>query len=126
MATTQATPEDVRGQTSGLRFQEGRWAILVVVALLIACGTGDVNSPSPQLNAQNRGGQYGVSAMTLDFPSGSAFRNTCQRYLGATPQDVRARGGADYVVGAFLRTIGHGAREADHPRAAPRSWNLAV
>jgi hypothetical protein len=64
MATTQATPEDVRGQTSGLRFQEGRWAILVVVALLIACGTGDVNSPSPQLNAQNRGGQYGVSAMT--------------------------------------------------------------
>ena len=44
-------------------------------------------------------------AMTLDFPSGSAFRNTCQRYLGATPQELRARGGADYVVGAFLGTI---------------------
>ena len=41
-------------------------------------------------------------AMTLDFPSGSAFRNTCQRYLGATPQEVRARGGADYVVATFL------------------------
>ncbi len=45
-------------------------------------------------------------AMTLDFPSGSAFRNTCQRYLGATPQEIRARGGADYVVGAFLTSLG--------------------
>ena len=44
-------------------------------------------------------------AMTLDFPSGSAFRNTCQRYLGATPQEVRARGGADYVVAVFLGRI---------------------
>lgn len=51
-------------------------------------------------------------AMTLDFPSGSAFRNTCQRYLGATPQEVRARGGADYVVGAFLRTIARAASPA--------------
>ena len=49
-------------------------------------------------------------AMTLDFPSGSAFRNTCQRYLGATPQELRARGGADYVVSAFLNTIPNGAR----------------
>ena len=51
-------------------------------------------------------------AMTLDFPSGSAFRNTCQRYLGATPQEVRARGGAEYVIGAFLRTIGPSERPA--------------
>jgi AraC-like DNA-binding protein len=49
-------------------------------------------------------------AMTLDFPSGSAFRNMCQRYLGATPQEIRARGGADYVVGVFLRVIGRGTR----------------
>ncbi len=48
-------------------------------------------------------------AMTLDFPSGSAFRNTCQRYLGATPQEMRARGGAEYVVGAFLQVIGRSA-----------------
>lgn len=65
-------------------------------------------------------------ALTLDFPSGSAFRNTCQRYLGATPQEIRSRGGAEYVVGAFLRVIGQGAREAERPRTAPRSWNLAV
>jgi hypothetical protein len=63
MATTDVTPEDVRGQTSGLRVQERRWAILIVVALLIACGTGDVVSPSPQLNAQRRGEQFGLSAM---------------------------------------------------------------
>ncbi|MGH7719860.1 MAG: helix-turn-helix domain-containing protein [Gemmatimonadaceae bacterium] len=42
-------------------------------------------------------------AVALGFPSGSAFRNTCQRYLHATPQQIRARGGARYVVGVFLR-----------------------
>ncbi|HET6701545.1 MAG TPA: hypothetical protein VFH14_07070 [Gemmatimonadaceae bacterium] len=31
--------------------------------LLIACGTGDVTSTSPQLNAQHRGEQFGLSAM---------------------------------------------------------------
>lgn len=46
------------------------------------------------------------AARALDFPSGSAFRNTCQRYLKATPQDIRSRGGAAFVVGAFLKTIG--------------------
>ena len=66
-------------------------------------------------------------AMTLDFPSGSAFRNMCQRYLGATPQEIRARGGADYVVGAFLKAIGRGSREADRPpRLTPRSLDIAV
>ena len=33
------------------------------------------------------------AARALDFPSGSAFRNTCQRYLKATPQEIRAAGG---------------------------------
>lgn len=42
-------------------------------------------------------------ANALHFPSGSAFRNTCQRYLHATPREVRARGGSDYVVRGFLR-----------------------
>jgi AraC-like DNA-binding protein len=59
-------------------------------------------------------------AMTLDFPSGSAFRNTCQRYLGATPQELRARGGADYVVGMFLTAIGPGTREAERARPEPQ------
>lgn len=42
-----------------------------------------------------------VSA-ALRFPSGSAFRNTCQRYLQATPTELRQRGGADYVVSLLL------------------------
>ena len=45
-------------------------------------------------------------AVALDFPSGSAFRNMCQRYLGATPGEIRERGGSPYVIGEFLREIG--------------------
>ena len=45
-------------------------------------------------------------ARVLDFPSGSAFRNTCQRYLQATPQEIRAKGGAAFVVEAFLTSVG--------------------
>jgi AraC-like DNA-binding protein len=41
-------------------------------------------------------------ALALEFPSGSAFRNTCQRYLRLAPQQIRASGGAAYVIRAFL------------------------
>jgi AraC-like DNA-binding protein len=41
-------------------------------------------------------------ARVLDFPSGSAFRNTCQRYVGATPQEIRSKGGANWVANRFL------------------------
>lgn len=41
-------------------------------------------------------------ASSLGFPSGSAFRNTCQRYLHAKPQEIRARGGASYVLRTML------------------------
>jgi AraC-like DNA-binding protein len=51
-------------------------------------------------------------AVTLEFPSGSAFRNTCQRYLHATPEKIRARGGGGYAVRALLRTV----RDAQHAR----------
>lgn len=44
-------------------------------------------------------------ASSLEFPSGSAFRNTCQRYLHAKPQEIRARGGAAYVVRTMLRQL---------------------
>lgn len=44
-------------------------------------------------------------ARILDFPSGSAFRNTCQRYLGAAPQEIRNAGGSSFVVTAFLKTV---------------------
>jgi transcriptional regulator GlxA family with amidase domain len=45
-------------------------------------------------------------ARILDFPSGSAFRNTCQRYLGKTPQEIRVAGGARHVVDVFLKSVG--------------------
>ena len=45
-------------------------------------------------------------AHTLDFPSGSAFRNTCQRYLGATPGEIRAGGGASFVLRGLLEQVG--------------------
>ena len=54
----------------------------------------------------------GVAA-ALDFPSGSAFRNTCQRYLHATPEKIRSRGGAAYALRALLRVV----RDARHARA---------
>jgi AraC-like DNA-binding protein len=41
-------------------------------------------------------------AMALHFPSGSAFRNTCQRYLQATPSEIRRHGGAHWVVNRML------------------------
>jgi AraC-like DNA-binding protein len=41
-------------------------------------------------------------AGALDFPSGSAFRNTCQRYLGCTPHQIRLRGGAAWVITELL------------------------
>jgi AraC-like DNA-binding protein len=41
-------------------------------------------------------------ALALEFPSGSAFRNTCQRYLRLAPQQIRASGGAAHVIRAFL------------------------
>lgn len=51
-------------------------------------------------------------AQALHFPSGSAFRNTCQRYLHATPSEIRARGGADFAIAAMLRD--HGTEELPH------------
>jgi AraC-like DNA-binding protein len=44
-------------------------------------------------------------AVALGFPSGSAFRNTCQRYLHATPQEIRRRGGSLHVLRSLLRQL---------------------
>lgn len=67
-------------------------------------------------------------ANTLDFPSGSAFRNTCQRYLHATPGQVRARGGAAYVVRALLRQVHSRVSSASEPRSRSpaRTPSLAI
>lgn len=52
-------------------------------------------------------------ALTLEFPSGSAFRNTCQRYLGATPGEIRAGGGAEFVLRSLLAQVAP--RDPDAP-----------
>jgi len=44
-------------------------------------------------------------ALALDFPSGSAFRNACQRYVRAAPHQIRARGGAPFVVDCFFDRV---------------------
>jgi AraC-like DNA-binding protein len=54
-------------------------------------------------------------AGALEFPSGSAFRNTCQRYLHAAPNEIRARGGASFVIRMMLSQL-HTASES---RRAP-------
>jgi AraC-like DNA-binding protein len=67
-------------------------------------------------------------AATLDFPSGSAFRNTCQRYLHATPGEVRTRGGAAYVIRTLLRHVESRLSMASEPRSrsAARMPTLAI
>lgn len=44
-------------------------------------------------------------ALTLSFPSGSAFRNNCRRYLGATPSEIRAGGGATLVFSLLRKCM---------------------
>jgi len=68
-------------------------------------------------------------ATALAFPSGSAFRNTCQRYLHAAPQEIRSRGGAAYVIRAMLTqlnaasTVGAAAQSG---RQRARHLSLAI
>jgi len=57
-------------------------------------------------------------AASLEFPSGSAFRNTCQRYLHASPREIRSRGGAQYVIRSFFRLVQSARTSA--PASAPR------
>jgi AraC-like DNA-binding protein len=54
-------------------------------------------------------------AASLGFPSASAFRNMCQRYLHSTPSEIRRRGGASYAVRALLRHV----RPATQRQAGP-------
>jgi len=54
-------------------------------------------------------------ARALDYASPSAFRNTCRRYLDATPLEIRRQGGARFVVDRLLsgeRTGRNGTRAA--------------
>jgi AraC-like DNA-binding protein len=65
-------------------------------------------------------------ATSLEFPSGSAFRNTCQRYLHATPSEIRQRGGAAYVIRAMLRQVGSKTAAPAAPSGRRRMLSLAV
>ncbi len=67
-------------------------------------------------------------AAVLEFPSGSAFRNICQRYLHATPGEIRERGGASYVVRAMLRQVRHrmSSRQAPRRSSATRMPTVAI
>jgi AraC-like DNA-binding protein len=53
------------------------------------------------------------TAVALGFPSGSAFRNTCQRYLKATPSEIRSNGGARWVCGRLLEDRDTGEDDVD-------------
>ena len=57
-------------------------------------------------------------ALMLDFPSGSAFRNTCQRYVRATPGEIRASGGFIFVLTSFLAQRRAPARRRTPPHSA--------
>lgn len=60
-------------------------------------------------------------AMALDFPSGSAFRNSCQRYVRRTPLEIRRDGGARCVIAAMVADLAVGRKIADatQPHRAP-------
>ncbi|HEY9229014.1 MAG TPA: helix-turn-helix domain-containing protein [Gemmatimonadaceae bacterium] len=64
---------------------------------------------------------------SLEFPSGGAFRNTCQRYLRASPHEIRARGGAAYVIRTMLSQIQTPAvRVAETTTRARRGRHLSL
>jgi AraC-like DNA-binding protein len=63
------------------------WGSLIMAAHLLE----DPNRPADRV------------AASLGFPSGSAFRNVCQRYLHSTPGEIRRRGGATFVANAMMR-----------------------
>jgi AraC-like DNA-binding protein len=65
------------------------WGRLIVAAQLL----GDTKRSADRI------------ASVLAFPSGSAFRNTCRRYLGKTPHEIRAAGGARFVLEAMMNEI---------------------
>lgn len=66
-------------------------------------------------------------AASLAFPSGSAFRNVCQRYLHSTPSEIRRRGGAAFVTRALLRHRGSAVTAQEPaPRTPARRPALAL
>ncbi len=50
-------------------------------------------------------------AAALAFPSGSAFRNSCRRYVGRTPLEIRRDGGARCVIAALVDLLAERRKE---------------
>ena len=65
-------------------------------------------------------------SVTLDFPSASAFRNTCQRYLSATPGEVRQRGGAAFVIGRFFLEVANAQAALNAANGTRKAGTFAV
>ena len=65
-------------------------------------------------------------AASLGFPSGSAFRNVCQRYLHSTPGEIRRRGGAAFVVRALLRQVQRAGERQPQARTVLHTPALAL
>jgi AraC-like DNA-binding protein len=99
---------------------EGLARVLTVSRRLLAQRLADAGFPAPHqlltwgrlvvaahLLEDDARSADGVAA-ALDFPSGSAFRNSCRRYLGVTPHEIRVRGGAPWVIDAMMREVGRG------------------
>jgi AraC-like DNA-binding protein len=65
-------------------------------------------------------------AHSLEFPSGSAFRNLCRRYFGARPAELRTSVGRDAAYRAFTRSLAKLRPEPVRARAAARPVPAAV
>lgn len=61
-------------------------------------------------------------ARNLGYPSGTALRNACHRYLGAAPQEIRERGGAAFVIGRLVG--GSEKRERSRGAVTPRGRSV--
>jgi AraC-like DNA-binding protein len=86
------------------------WGRLIMAAQMLE----DANRPADRV------------AASLGFPSGSAFRNACQRYLHSTPGEIRRRGGAVFVIRALTRHARAPAERKVGPRSSSRRHTLAL
>ncbi|MDB4905381.1 MAG: Helix-turn-helix, AraC protein [Gemmatimonadetes bacterium] len=72
------------------------------------------------VGARLRGTSRSVEQIAYDlaFPSPNALRALLTRYLGMRPQDLRAAGGLQPVVDAFVRELNHPSALAEDAEAA--------
>jgi AraC-like DNA-binding protein len=59
-------------------------------------------------------------AHSLEFASGSAFRNLCRRYFGRRPAELRSPAGREMAYRAFAWSLEEGGRSFTRPRPGAR------